>query len=80
MDTMTKVPTTAVLSPPPPPPPPLMPMHNGNGHGNGNAMDNGRSQLLADIRKGMALNKTPTIAKDSNHNVSESTSAIPAPH
>lgn len=70
---MTNASTTAVLAPPPPPPPPLMPMHNGNGNGNGfgngNAMD-GRSQLLAEIRKGTVLNKTPSIAKDSNQNVS----------
>lgn len=71
MDTMPKESSSSssamVLSPPlpPPPPPPLPLIHNGNGHSNG---DSGRSQLLADIRKGMVLNKAPVITKDSNHN------------
>lgn len=47
------------LPPPPPPPPPMLNMNTNN---------NGRSQLLADIRKGATLKKSPTL-NDSNQNV-----------
>lgn len=47
------------LPPPPPPPPPMLNMNAPN--------NNGRSQLLADIRKGATLKKTPL--HDSNQNV-----------
>lgn len=42
----------APCMPPPPPPPPML---------NINAMNDGRSQLLADIRKGSSLKKTPVM-------------------
>ncbi|XP_031627275.1 probable myosin light chain kinase DDB_G0279831 [Contarinia nasturtii] len=47
------------MAAPPPPPPPPPPMLNG--------IENGRSQLLADIRKGSTLKKAPNL-NDSNHN------------
>lgn len=52
--------TVGMAVPPPPPPPPPMLSTTGT--------ENGRSQLLADIRKGATLKKAP-ILNDSNHNV-----------
>lgn len=48
------------LPPPPPPPPPMLNINAAN--------NNGRSQLLADIRKGATLKKSPNL-NDSNQNV-----------
>ncbi|XP_055313172.1 uncharacterized protein LOC129574757 [Sitodiplosis mosellana] len=47
------------LPPPPPPPPPMLNMNATH--------NNGRSQLLADIRKGATLKTAPTV-NDSHHN------------
>lgn len=48
---------------PPPPPPPMLSMSNIS------PMQDGRSQLLAEIRKGATLKKSTTL-NDANHNVS----------
>lgn len=51
----------SLMAPPPPPPMPSM--------SNTSPMQDGRSQLLAEIRKGATLKKSTTL-NDANHNVS----------
>lgn len=64
---------STIRMPPPPPPPPMSiappPPPMPSMLNNTSPMHNGRSQLLADIRKGAALKKS-TALNDSNHNVS----------
>lgn len=64
---------STVRMPPPPPPPPMSiappPPPMPSMLNNASSMQNGRSQLLADIRKGASLKKS-TALNDLNHNVS----------
>lgn len=60
MDSSGVVLSVGLPPPPPPPPPPMLNMNAAN--------NNGRSQLLSDIRKGATLKKAPTL-NDSNQNV-----------